>query len=291
MHAMELGRVGVWWSFRCQGEENQALDVAAELEELGYGALWSSGGIRPGLSSRFERLLASTQRIAVAAGIASIWLTTPADMVRAVADLEARHPGRFLLGLGASHAPLVENYRRPYGHMAEYLEALDASHQPSVAPDRRVLAALRPRMLALAGARSAGAHPYFSTVAHTARAREIMGKRALLAPEVTVVLEPDPATARRRAREFTTGYLTLTNYANSVRALGFSDDDLAGGGSNRLVDAVVAWGDVDAVARRVAEHHEAGADHVCVQVIAPDHATGWFPLAAYRELAPALGLG
>ena len=151
--------------------------------------------------------------------------------------------------------------------------------------DRRVLAALRPRMLELAAARAAGAHPYFVPVDHTARARDILGPGPLLAPEVAVVLEEDPARAREIARGYTTGYLGLPNYAGNLRTLGYDDDDVAGGGSDRLVDAVVAWGNAAAIAERVRQHHDAGADHVCLQVIA-DYAA--FPLAQYRELAAVL---
>jgi probable F420-dependent oxidoreductase len=276
--------VGVWWSSTWRVADDASVDVAAELEELGYTALWSSGGFQPGLPPHFERLLAATTRMMVLSGIVSIWSSTPDEIARAVADLDLRHPGRFALGLGASHAPLVENYTRPYSHMVEYLEALDAAGS-SVARDRRVLAALGPRMLRLAAERAAGAHPYFVPVEHTARAREVLGADALLAPEVSVVLERDASAARQAARGFTAGYLSLPNYANNLRLLGFGDDDLAGGGSDRLVDAVVAWGEPDDVADRIGQHFEAGASHVCVQVLAPAES---FPLRAYRELAPAL---
>jgi probable F420-dependent oxidoreductase len=281
----------VWWSGSWRREDDATVDIATELEGLGYSALWTSGGFDPGLATRFGRLLAATENLAVASGIVSIWRARPEDVAEAAADLDARYPGRFLLGLGASHAPLAENYARPYAHMVEYLDALDAfdaleAHGSAVAKDRRALAALGPRMLALAGARAAGAHPYFVPVEHTARARQVLGKGPLLAPEVTVVLERDPTAARQVARTFTEGYLTLPNYTNNLRTFGFDDDDLAGGGSDRLVDAVVYWGDVVTIKARIAEHFEAGADHVCVQVL-PTTGTS-FPLAEYRELAPAL---
>jgi probable F420-dependent oxidoreductase len=284
---MDLGRVGIWWSGAWQAAEDSSVDVAAELEELGYTALWSSGGFQPGLSPHFERLLASSTGIMVCSGIVSTWSTPPDEIGRAVTDLEVRHPGRFVLGIGASHAAIVENYSRPYSHMVAYLDALDAldAAGPAAASGRRVLAALGPRMLSLAADRAAGAHPYFVPVEHTARAREVLGPDALLAPEVTVLLEKDASTARRVARAFTAGYLSLPNYANNLRSLGFGDEDLAHGGSDRLVDAVVAWGDTDDIANRIRQHLEAGADHVCVQVLAPP---GSFPLQTYRELAPAL---
>jgi len=265
-------------------KDDPSVDVAAELEDLGYTTLWSSGGFEPGLSTRFRRLLSATAHMTVASGIVSIWAASPEEVSHAAADLEAEYPGRFLLGLGASHAPVVEHYIRPYAHMVSYLDALDEA-SPSVASDRRVLAALGPRMLELAGQRTAGAHPYFVPVEHTVKARELLGEGPLLAPEVTVVLESDPTAARSLARTFTAGYLTLPNYTNNLRALGFGDDDLAGGGSDRLVDAVVCWGDLNTVAAHVRAHYAAGADHVCVQVVSTRES---FPLAEYRELAPAL---
>jgi len=289
--AVDLGRVGVWWSGTWRLPDDDAtVDVAAELEALGYSALWSSGGFDLGLASRFGRLLAATTHIAVASGIVSIWRASPHDVAVAAAELDRSYPGRFLLGLGASHAPLVENYARPYAHMVRYLDDLDGSDGldaggSAVAKDRRVLAALGPRMLELAARRAAGAHPYFVPVDHTARARQVLGNGPILAPEVTVVLERDPATARSVARTFTEGYLTLPNYTNNLRTLGFDDDDLTGPGSDRLVDAVVYWGDSTSIAARVAEHFAAGADHVCVQVVS---SRASFPLAEYRELAPAL---
>lgn len=281
---MDLGRLGVWWSGTWRGPD-PGVDTAAELESLGYGALWSSGGFQPGLADRFGRLLSSTERLVVASGIVSIWLTPAHELSEAVGALEAEHPGRFLLGLGASHGPIVANYERPYSHMVAFLDALDAEGA-KVSEDRRVLAALGDRMLALAKSRSAGAHPYFVPAEHTAHAREVLGSEALLAPEVTVVVEADPARAREIARGFTAGYLGLPNYANNLRRLGFSEEDVAGGGSDRLVDAVVCWGDVETAAARVGRHFEAGADHVCLQVITGSRDE--FPLAQYRELAGAI---
>ena len=281
---MDLGRIGVWWSGAWWVAEDTSIPVAAELEELGYAALWSSGGFQPGLSPHFERLLSATTRMMVFSGIVSIWTTFPDEVAVAVADLDLRYPGRFVLGLGASHAAIVEDYSRPYSHMVAYLDALDVAG-PAAARERRVLAALGHRMLSLAADRAAGAHSYFVPVEHTARAREVMGADALLAPEVAVVLEKDASSARQAARAFSAGYLSLPNYANNLRSLGFGNDDFAGGGSDRLIDAVVAWGNTHDVANRVREHLEAGANHVCIQVLAPLES---FPLNAYRELAPAL---
>lgn len=280
---MDLGPVGIWWSGSWRLADHASVDLAAEMEDLGFGTLWSSGGFEPGLSSRFGRLLAATTTVVVASGIVSIWVVPPAEVSEAFGGLEAQYPGRFLLGLGASHAAVVGDYSKPYAHMVGYLDGLDAAG--TVEKQRRVLAALGPRMLGLARDRSAGAHPYFVPVEHTARAREILGRGPLLAPEVTVVLERDPEKARAVARTFTSGYLALPNYSNNLRTLGYGDDDLVGGGSDRLVDAVVGWGDEDAVARRVRAHREAGADHVCLQVVTGRDS---FPLAEYRRLAPTL---
>jgi probable F420-dependent oxidoreductase len=220
----------------------------------------------------------------VASGIVNIWLGRPEEIGPVVAQLESRFEGRFLLGIGVSHEVLIEEYSRPYTKMVEYLDSLDSIDEP-VKKDHRVLAALGDRMLRLAADRSAGAHPYLVPVEHTARARQVLGEDALLAPELTVVLERDAKTARERARPFVAGYLGLPNYANNLRALGFTEEDLADGGNDRVIDAVVAWGDPDAVARRVREHHQAGADHVCVQVMSDLEA---FPMREYRELSSVL---
>jgi probable F420-dependent oxidoreductase len=284
--SMDLGRVGVWWSGSWKVGEQPDLDTAAELEKLGYGALWSSGGFDAGFPPHFARLLASTERIPVASGIVSIWAGAPEDVGPGVADLEAAYPGRFLLGLGASHDVIVADYTRPYSKMVSYLDALDALPTP-VPPERRVLAALKPRMLELASGRSAGAHPYFVPAEHTLRAREALGPGPLLAPEVAVVLESDPTKARELARLYASIYLPLPNYAGNLRTLGYTDDDIDHGGSDRLIDAVIPWGDAESVAARVRQHLDAGADHVCVQVVAGHHD---FPLAGYRALASALGL-
>lgn len=281
---MDIGPVGIWWSGSWRTDDLKSREVAAEMDDLGYRTLWCSGGFEPGLSPRFDRLLSSTRRAVVASGIVSIWHATPPEVAAGVADLEANHPGRFLLGLGVSHGPLVPTYARPLDRMVRYLDDLDAL-EPSVPPDRRVLAALGPRMLELAATRAAGAHPYLVPVEHTARARERLGSGPLLAPEATVVLDDDPTEARRLARAFVAGYLGLPNYVNNLRSLGFGEDDLTGGGSDRLIDAVVACGDVDSVAARVHAHRQAGADHVCIQVVP---ATPGFPLDEYRRLAPAL---
>lgn len=284
MRGQDLGRFGVWWSGSWHDAGDRDLNVAAELESLGYGTLWSSGGFEQGLAPRFGELLAATERAVVASGIASIWTTSPTDIGPAVAELEKGYGGRFLLGIGASHSVIVQDYARPYSRMVAYLDGLDEA-DPPVPSEQRVLAALGPRMLELAKERAAGAHPYFVPVEHTAFAREVLGPGPLLAPEVAVVLGTDRDASLQRAREYASIYLPLPNYTNNLRRFGFGDDDIEGGGSDRLIEAVIPWGDAETVAERVHAHLEAGADHVCVQVVA-DFST--FPLAEYRELAPAL---
>jgi probable F420-dependent oxidoreductase len=283
---MELGRIGVWWSgsWHSTGDAGTDVNVAGELESLGYGTLWSSGGFDSGLSTRFGKLLDATERVTVASGIVSVWASEPAEVGPAVADLEARSGGRFLLGVGASHSAIVQDYARPYTRVVDYLDALDAL-DPPLPPERRILAALGPRMLELAAARAAGAHPYFVPVEHTARARAVLGPGPLLAPEVAVVLEPDRTKALELARQYAAIYLPLPNYADNLRRFGYGDADIDGGGSDRLIEAVIPWGDAETIAGRVHEHLSAGADHVCVQVVAGFEQ---FPLAQYRELAPAL---
>lgn len=284
--AVTLGRTGIWSASRSWPQDRgAAAAAAAELEELGYRALWL-GMAAPTLDLP-ETALAATRSLTVATGIVSIWAAPAAEVAAAWHRVAGAHPGRLLLGLGASHAHLVEQsgqrYQRPYANMAAFLDGLDAASPPVPPPDR-ALAALGPRMLALAGARSAGAHPYLVTPEHTRRAREILGPEPLLAPEQMAVLETDPARAREIARAALHMYLQAPNYVASLQRLGFSQDDI-GQASDRLVDALVVWGDEEAVARRVAEHHQAGAGHVCVQVLTGEPG---LPRAGWRALAGVL---
>jgi probable F420-dependent oxidoreductase len=281
---MDLGQIGIWWSGSWHLAGDRSFDVPAALEELGYGALWSSGRFDPGLSPHFGDILAGASRAPVASGIVSIWAGAAPDVAAAVADLERRFPGRFLLGIGASHSLVVQDYTRPYAHMVAYLDALDGAETP-VPRERRVLAALGPRMLELSAQRAAGAHPYFVPAEHTARARAVLGAGPLLAPEVAVVLGTDHTEARRLARHYASIYLGLENYTNNLRTLGYDDGDFADGGSDRLMDALIPCGDAAAIAPRVRAHLDAGADHVCLQVVAD---MGSFPLDQYRELASAV---
>lgn len=288
---MTLGSVGVWGTglWLEESRRAEAKDVAAELDELGYAALWLSAGFGQGLPAVFADLLDATVRMSVASGILSIWHATTDQAAQGFAALESAHPGRFLLGLGASHALRVDvdekRYERPWSRMVGYLDELDAQ-QPGVPTERRVLAALGPRMLKLSAERAAGAHPYFVPVEHTALARETLGPGPLLAPEQAVVLQTDPELARELARGHMSGYLRMPNYTNNLRRLGYGDEDFDGGGSDRLVDAIVAWGDLDHIVERVHAHRDAGADSVSVQVIS-ERATQ-FPREQYRELATAL---
>jgi probable F420-dependent oxidoreductase len=274
---MEIGRLGVWSSELRSGDPARNQEAAAELERLGYGAAWLGGN--PGVRHA-QRLLSATSRLVVATGILSIWDYEPERVAQEEAALAKDHPGRFVLGLGASHGLMVgERYKRPYSAMIDYLDRLDAAGS---SPERRVLAALGPRMLAASRDRAAGAHPYLITPEHTRLAREALGAGPLLAPEVKVVLAGDAGRARTLARGHLEMYLQLPNYTGNLRRLGFGDDDLTGGGSDRLIDAVFAWGDVDAVGRRLAEHFDAGADHLAIQVITGRND---LPLPEWRELA------
>jgi probable F420-dependent oxidoreductase len=290
---VDLGRVGIW-TFQLELQPAaRAQEAAAEIEALGYGALWIPEALGREALTHAALLLAGTRRLPIATGIANIWARDAMAMAAAEKTLAEAHPGRFVLGLGVSHAPMVgmrgHTYARPLTAMRAYLDAMDRAPflaAPPAVPATRVLGALAPKMLALAGERTAGAHPYFVPPEHTRRARDILGPGPLLAPEQAVVLETDAARARAIARAHMAIYLGLPNYVNNLRRLGFGDDDVGAGGSDRLVDAIVAWGDVDAVVARVREHHQAGADHVCIQVLDPDPRA--LPMAQWRTLAPAL---
>ncbi len=274
---------GIFW--RRPDLRPQACAVAAEIEQLGFSGIWLSGGHDGGVHDVFGDLLDATTTMTVAAGIVSIWHATPDESAAAFADLDRRHPGRFLLGIGASHPSSTDAYAKPYSSTVAYLDALDDA-TPPVPVDRRILAALGPKMIALGGERSLGAFPYFVPVEHTAVARGILGDGPLLTPEQAVLLETDPVIARDIARRHMEYYLAQPNYTRCLREFGFGEADFADGGSDRLVDAIVAWGDVDRVADRIRAHHEAGADTVVVQVLTPE--ADDFAPGAYRRLADAL---
>lgn len=282
-----LGGTGVWSHALRYGEPRAIAEAAKELEALGYSALWvpDVGG---DVFGALEVLLGATSQVTVATGILNLWMHTPEEAAARYHRLRAEHGDRLLVGIGVSHAALIDaqepgRYRRPLEAMARFLDGLDAAATPLPA-DRRLLAALGPRMLALAAARAAGVHPYLVTPDHVGRARQTLGPEALVAPEQAVVLHADAATARRLARQHLGVYLALPNYANNLRRLGFGDGDLADGGSDRLVDALVAWGGEDAVRARLEDHRAAGADHVCIQALSDEQP---FPWTAWRALAPA----
>jgi probable F420-dependent oxidoreductase len=285
---MDLGRIGIWSAALRNAEQDVAAAAATELEQLGYGALWFPGGARDGFTDHVGGLLAATKTIAIASGIVSIWTHPTADVANDFHAWEARYPGRFLLGIGISHAHVVEraglHYMRPLSKLRSYLDELDALPEP-VPHERMVLASLGPKSLELARDRTWGTHPYFVPVEHTRIARAAIGPGKLLAPELMVVLETDPDTARGIARQAMAMYLAAPNYANTLLRLGYSADDLANGGSDRIVDDIVAWGDPAQILERVQEHHAAGADHVCVQVLNTQDRRAP-ALEEWRRLAP-----
>lgn len=272
---MRLGPVGVWdhASFFPKS------DTPAELERLGYASAWLGGSPPPDLST-VEPILAASRSLVVATGIVSVWVAEPSVAAAAYRRVNAAYPDRFVLGVGASHGKLVgDGYVKPYEKLVSYLDGLDEGGVPE---SGRVLAALGPRVLRLARDRTAGAHPYLTTPEHTAQAREILGDGKLLVPEQKVVLSTDPTQARALARKRLAMYLELPNYTNNWLRLGFTEADLADGGSDRLVDALVAWGDENAIRERIQAHRDAGADQVALQVLNDDK------LAVLRTLAPAL---
>ncbi|OBK21915.1 LLM class F420-dependent oxidoreductase [Mycobacterium asiaticum] len=284
---MELSGLGVWSSQLRYGDASEAADAAAELDELGFTALWIPDVGGPVLDA-VGRLLTATKRTVIATGILNLWMHSPDDVAESYAALTAEHGDRFLLGIGVSHAPLIDagnpgRYRKPLAATASFLDGLDAAAQP-VPADRRVLAALGPKMLELSATRARGAHPYLVTPEHTASARATLGKGPLLLPEQTAILTDDADEARSIGTDWLRGYLAMPNYANNLRRSGFSDDDLSQV-SDRLFDAIIVWGDEEAILRRVAEHQSAGADHVCVQVLEADPRS--FPREQWRRLAAA----
>jgi probable F420-dependent oxidoreductase len=291
----DIGRIGIWTSALEAQPASRAQEAAQELEAMGFPILWinETTGRDPFVLATM--LLAATSSLKLATGIANVYARDAVTMAACQKTLGEAYPGRFLLGLGVSSPVLVErvrkhSYGKPLTYLTSYLDDMDAAPFNAVAPAEtpgRVLAALGPKMLELSATRADGAHPYLTTPDHTREAREIIGPDALLAPEQMVILETDPQAARAIARSAVGFYLRAPGYLASLARLGFSEDDWADpkAASDRLVDGVVAWGDVDMVARRVREHHDAGADHVCLQVLSGNRD---LPLAQWRELADAL---
>ncbi len=247
-------------------------------------------GGEEGLGDRVRALLGATSRLVLATGIVNIWAHTAAGVAALHHQVGRRHPSRFLLGLGIGHQPLIERespgrYRRPFRRLNQYLTELDQA-VPPVGSDRRILAAFGPQMLALSRDRASGAHTYLVTPEHTRMARSVLGPGVFLAAELHVVLDTDPTAARAIGREYLVTYWTLPSYIDNFRRMGFVDDDFANGGSDRMVDALVAWGDMDTVVARVEDHLAAGADHVCLQVLTAGKRG--FPVDGWRRLAEAL---
>jgi probable F420-dependent oxidoreductase len=285
---MDLSGVGIWSSQLRYGNPAESAEAAAELEDLGYTALWIPDVGGPVLDS-VAHLLASTEHTVIATGILNLWMHEPSEVAASYASLTQTHGERFLLGIGCSHAPLIDSkepgrYRKPLAATRSFLDALDAAEQP-VPAENRVLAALGPKMLELAATRARGAHPYLVTPDHTHQAREVLGEGPLLLPEQAVLLTDDAEQARALGTDWLRAYLALPNYANNLLRSGFSADDLSSV-SDRLFNAIIAWGDEDAIVRRVNEHRAAGADHVCIQVLTADPRE--FPRAQWRRLAAAL---
>jgi probable F420-dependent oxidoreductase len=289
--AIHIGRLGIRAWQLSDADAAEAADAAAELEDLGFGALWIRAN---GFFERAETLLAATRSIVVASSVISIWQRTAPEVSAAADALAQRYPGRVLIGLGVSHRPLVDRddpgrFRRPLETMGAYLDELDAA-APTLGCDRRIIAALGPRMLEVARDRALGTHPYLVTPEHTEQARAALGTRRLVAPAHVATLEPDAAKARAMGRHHLANpYLGLPNYRNTLLRLGYTEEDLAiTGASDRLVDALVSWGGDSAVADGVTAHLRAGADHVAVHLLTDG---GAIPRAQWRVLAAALGAG
>lgn len=291
---MDMGTTGIW-TFQLDAQPARAAQEAAvELEELGYGAIWLPEAVGKDPICHAAILLGATQQITLATGVANIYARDAIAMAASQSTLSEAYPDRFTLGIGVSHGPMVEtmrghHYDKPIQKMRDYLDAMDRAiyigAKPSNTPPR-FLAALGPNMLALAAEKSDGAHTYFVPPEHTLIARKVLGAEPFLAVEQAVVLETDPVSARQIVRAHMAMYLGLPNYANNLRRLGFTEDDLASGGSDRLVDAIVAWGDLKDIVARVQAHRDAGANHVCIQVLDADPRA--LPMRQWRELSGAL---
>jgi probable F420-dependent oxidoreductase len=290
---MQLGRVGLWTADFDLVPMKAAQVGIARVEEMGFSTVWVPEAVLREPFASTALLLSATKSMVLATGIASLHARTAQTMQAGWKTLTEAFPERFLLGIGVSHAPMVQgvhkgSYDKPYSTMVEYLDAMDAgvffSPQPQT-PPRRVLAALGPKMLKLAAERGEGAHPYFTPVEHTAFARETIGKDALLAPELAVVLNQEPTEAREIASKYMSTYTRLPNYANNLKRFGFSDDEITGH-ADRLVDAIVPRGSIDTIVSRIREHLDAGADHVCVQVLTAT--PGVLPMREWEELADAV---
>ncbi len=291
---MELGPLGVWYFTEAMSAADAAR-FAQRLESLGYAALWLPEALGRDPFAHAAFLFTQTDRLVIATGIANIYHRHPGVTVQSQKTLAEQSGDRFLLGLGVSHAPLVEGlrkleYGKPVSTMRQYLEDMAASPYSAVAPSvapRTVIAALGPRMLALAAEKADGAHPYWTTPEHTAQAREILGPHKMLCVEQKVVLETDAAKARQTGRKALAMYAGLPNYRNNWKRLGFTEDEIAqDGGSDKLIDALVAWGDEKDIADRIQAHRDAGASHVCIQPLKPGGRMGEVDWNILEALAP-----
>jgi probable F420-dependent oxidoreductase len=279
---MQLGEFGVWTSYRTIGDEN-AGEAAKLVEDLGFGTFWLGGS--PQLPA-LRPLLESTERIVVATGILNVWASDPERVAADFAELEDRFPGRVLLGIGVGHPEATSQYDRPLAAMRSFLDAIDAAATP-VPRTRRCLAALGPKMLRVSAERSLGAHTYFVPVEHTRAARETLREAPILAPELACVLDDDVQSGRARARDYAALYLGLRNYTNNLRGHGFSEQDIADGGSDQLIDSIIPHGGAEEIAAAARRHLSAGADHVCLQSVGVQG----IPRAEWSALASALDLG
>jgi probable F420-dependent oxidoreductase len=278
---IELGRFGLWTSYRAIGEDNAA--AAAQLaERLGYGTFWLGGSPSP---ARVTPLLGATERLTAATGIVNVWQDEPHTVAAERAQLQADFPDRFMMGIGIGHPEATSDYSRPLTAMRGFLDGLDAAQRP-VERAGRCLAALGPKMLDLCRDRAAGTHTYFVAPAHTRYARDRVGPDRLVAPEVACVLDADVERARTTAREYAKFYLGLSNYTNNLLRHGFDESDIADGGSDRLIDAVVPHGTAEEIAAAACQHLDAGADHVCLQTVG----VSGVPVEEWTTLAAALGL-
>jgi probable F420-dependent oxidoreductase len=261
---MRIGRIGVWASPRTLGEQGGG-EAAALVEQLGYAVFWLGGSPR---LSTVRPLLKATERLTIATGIVNVWQNEPAQLAAEHAELVSEFPGRLLVGLGIGHPEATSVYSKPLTTMREFLDGLDAA-DPPILRDERCLAALGPKMLDLSAERSLGAIPYFTPVEHTRSARERLGAGPLLAPELACVIDTDAERARAKARDYAALYLGLRNYTNNLLRSGFTEQDIADGGSDRLIDAVVPQGTAQDIAAIARAHLDAGADHVCLQPVGP----------------------
>lgn len=278
---MQLGEIGIWTTYRTIGEEN-AGEAAKLVEDLGFGAFWLGGSP---LLPAVRPLLDATKQITVATGIVNVWQNDPATVAAEHAELTRDFPGRFLLGIGIGHPEATSDYSRPLSTMRDFFDGLDRADTP-VPRDERCMAALGPKMLDLSAERSLGTHPYFVPAEHTRFARERIGRNALLAPELACVLETNTERARAKARKYAELYLNLRNYTSNLLNLGLTDQDIADGGSDRLIDAIVPHGSAEEIAAVAREHLAAGADHVCLQPVGMNG----IPREEWAALASALEL-